>query len=153
MRLIHGGFQVKRRQIQSYKCKEFDKPSISLILKNEIYTRDLLHLLENICKYQMDPANIVEDTERTPFCPQTDEPTDGQGETSIPYFQIRWIGGIVILHISSNTPLRVPYHQVWYKNGNRIFRSCRVMRILRDIEYHLQHSVSIYHLLSNIILS
>ena len=79
--------------------------------------------------------------------------TDGQGETSIPYFQIRWSGGIVILHISSNTPLRVPYYQVWYKNGNRIFRSCRVMRILRDTEYHLQHSVSIYHLLSNTILS
>ena len=35
-------------------------------------------------KYEMDPVSIVEDTERTLFCPQTDGWTDGQGETSIP---------------------------------------------------------------------
>ena len=26
-----------------------------------------------MCKYWMDPMSIVEDTERTPFCPQTDK--------------------------------------------------------------------------------
>ena len=38
-----------------------------------------------MCKYEMDPASIVEDTERTRFCPQTDRrtgQTDGQGELS-----------------------------------------------------------------------
>ena len=39
-----------------------------------------------MCKYEMDPMSIVEDTERTRFCPQTDRRTDGQGETSIPPF-------------------------------------------------------------------
>ena len=38
----------------------------------------------------MDPVSIVEDTERTWFCPQTngrtDRQTNGQGETSIPPF-------------------------------------------------------------------
>ena len=29
-----------------------------------------------MCKYDMDPASIVEDTERTRFCPQTDGQTD-----------------------------------------------------------------------------
>ena len=31
-----------------------------------------MKLLDKICKYEMDLANIVEDTERTRFCPQTD---------------------------------------------------------------------------------
>ena len=29
-----------------------------------------------MCKYEMDPASIVEDTERTRFCTQTDGQTD-----------------------------------------------------------------------------
>ena len=37
--------------------------------------------------------SILEDTERTRFCPQTDRQTDGQGDTSIPPFQLRWSGG------------------------------------------------------------
>ena len=37
-----------------------------------------------MCKYEMDPASTVEDTERTRFCLQMDGRTDGQGETSIP---------------------------------------------------------------------
>ena len=43
-----------------------------------------------MCKYEMDPMRIVEDTEQTRFCPQMDRRmdgrTDGQGETSIPPF-------------------------------------------------------------------
>ena len=50
-----------------------------------------------MCKYEMDRMSIVEDTERTGFCPQTDRRmnrrTDGQGETSIPPFQLRWSEG------------------------------------------------------------
>ena len=45
-----------------------------------------------MCKNDMDLASIVEDTEQTPFCPQTDRRTDGQGETSIPALQLRWSG-------------------------------------------------------------
>ena len=29
-------------------------------------------LLDKMCKYEMDPMSILEDTERTRFCPQTD---------------------------------------------------------------------------------
>ena len=46
----------------------------------------VLKLVDMMCKYEMDPASIVEDTELTRFCPQTDRRTDGQGETSIPPF-------------------------------------------------------------------
>ena len=46
-----------------------------------------------MCKYEMDPTSIVEDTEQTRFCPQMDGRVggraDGQGETSIPPFQLR----------------------------------------------------------------
>ena len=45
-----------------------------------------------MCKYEMDPTSIVEDTERTQFCPQMDRRTGGLGETSIPHFQLRWSG-------------------------------------------------------------
>ena len=31
----------------------------------------LLALHDQMCKYEVDPASIVEDTERTRFCPQT----------------------------------------------------------------------------------
>ena len=50
----------------------------------------------------MYPMSIVEDTDHTRFCPQTDRQTDGrrmdrqkeeQGETSIPPLQLRWSGG------------------------------------------------------------
>ena len=49
-----------------------------------------------MCKYEMDLASIVEDTERTEFCPQTDGQTDGRRETNIS-FQLRWSGGIMIM--------------------------------------------------------
>ena len=42
--------------------------------------------------------SIVEDTERTRFCPQMDRRTDGQGDTSIPPFQLRWSGGYKKCH-------------------------------------------------------
>ena len=36
-----------------------------------------MKLVDKMCKYEMDLASIVEDTERTRFCPQTDRWTDG----------------------------------------------------------------------------
>ena len=83
--LSHIGSQVKRRQRQSYKFKKFAKISL--------HATHFLKLLDKMCKYQMDPVSIVEDTERTWFCPQTDRRTDGQGDTSLPPFQLRWSGG------------------------------------------------------------
>ena len=65
------------------------------ILKRALYMTHLLKLLDKMCKYEMDPMSIVKDTERTRFCPQTDRRTDrrtdGQGDTSIPPFQLRII--------------------------------------------------------------
>ena len=65
------------------------------ILKQTSHVTHLLKLLDKMCKYEMDPTNIVEDTGQTRFCPQTDRGTDGQGETSIPHFQLRWSRGII----------------------------------------------------------
>ena len=48
-----------------------------------------------MCKIEMDVASIVEDTDKTQFCPQTDEWTDGQGETSIPAFNFVEVEGIM----------------------------------------------------------
>ena len=45
------------------------------ILKHTLHTTHLLTLLEKMCKYEMDPMSIVEDKERTRFCPQTDRRT------------------------------------------------------------------------------
>ena len=58
-----------------------------------------------MCKYEMDPVSIVDDTERTRFCPQTDRQMDGRtdrrtdaqmdkvtGETSIPRFNYVEVG-------------------------------------------------------------
>ena len=42
------------------------------ILKRALHATHLLKLLDKMCKYEMDPMSIVEDTERTRFCPQTD---------------------------------------------------------------------------------
>ena len=49
-----------------------------------------MKLRDKMCKYEMDPMSIVEETEGTRFCPQMDRRTDGetdrQGETSITPF-------------------------------------------------------------------
>ena len=43
--------------------------------KRALHATHLLKLLDKMCKYEMDPMSIVEDTERTRFCPQTDRRT------------------------------------------------------------------------------
>ena len=45
------------------------------ILKRALHATHPLMLLDKMCKYEMDPMSIVEDTERTRFCPQTDRRT------------------------------------------------------------------------------
>ena len=104
MLLSHIWSHVKRRQSQSYKFKEFAKMSIFLNFGPN-FTRDTpLKLLDKMCKYEMDPISMVEDTGRTRFCAQTHRRTDGQtdgrteGETDkvkpvYPPFQLRWSGG------------------------------------------------------------
>ena len=69
------------------------KNSNFLILKRALHETHLRKLLDKMCKYEMDLMSIIEDTEQTRFCPQTDRRTDGQGDTSIPPFQLRWSGG------------------------------------------------------------
>ena len=73
--LSHIGSHVKRRQSQSYKFKKFAKFQIFWILKRALHATHLLKLLDKMCKYEMDPMSIVEDTGRTRFCPQTDRRT------------------------------------------------------------------------------
>ena len=51
-----------------------------------LHMTHLLKLLDKMCKYEMDPTNIVEDTERTRFCPQTDRRTDGQTDKVKPVY-------------------------------------------------------------------
>ena len=57
------------------KSKE-DKVKVTN-LKNlpKFHATHLLKLLDKMCKYDMDPMSIVEDTKRTRFCPQTDRRT------------------------------------------------------------------------------
>ena len=46
-----------------------------------------------MCIYEMDPASIVEETERTQFCPQTDGQTNGRTDDVKPVyppFQLGW---------------------------------------------------------------
>ena len=78
--LIHIRYHITTRQSQSYKFKKFAKNSNFGILQEPLHTTHLLKLLNKMCKYIMDLASIVEDTERTGFCPRT----DGRSETNIP---------------------------------------------------------------------
>ena len=72
----------QKKTKSSYKFKDIAKISTFWILEQTLHKTHLLKLLDKMCKYKMDPTSIVEDTERTRFCPQTDRRTDGQGETS-----------------------------------------------------------------------
>ena len=53
----------------------------------------LLKLLDQMCKYEMDSASIVEDTEQTQTDELMDRQTDGWRETSIPPFNFIEAGG------------------------------------------------------------
>ena len=68
-------------------------------------------LLDKICKYEMDPASIVEDTEPTQFCPQTGGQTDGRMEgrceTSIPPFNFV---EVIVINYSKKSALVFGIH-------------------------------------------
>ena len=67
-------------------------------MKQTLHKTHLLKLLDKMCKYEMDPASIVEDTERTWFCPQTDRRADRQMDKVKPIyllFNFVEVGGIV----------------------------------------------------------
>ena len=61
--------KMTKSKLQILKISNF------LILKRALHTTHLLKLLDKMCKYEMDPMRIVEDTERTRFCPQMDRRT------------------------------------------------------------------------------
>ena len=43
------------------------------IFEQPLHGTHLLKLLDKMCNYEMDPMSIVDDTERTRFCPETDK--------------------------------------------------------------------------------
>ena len=96
-------YYIPRRQSQSYKFEEFAKISNFWIFKQTLHATHFLKLLDQMCKYEIDPMSIVEDTERIRFCRQTEGRTDGQGETSIPPFQLRWSGGYNQCNVQGHT--------------------------------------------------
>ena len=75
-----------------------------------LHATHLHTLLDKMCKYEMDPMSIIEDTERTWFCLQMDRRTDGQGETSVPPFNLVAAGDIKINQQSENS--------IWHKITN-----------------------------------
>ena len=48
------------------------------ILQQTLHATHLLKLVDKMCKDEIDLTSIVEDIERTRFCPQTDRWADGQ---------------------------------------------------------------------------
>ena len=98
--MSHIGSQVKRRQSQSYKFKEFAKISNFWILKQTLHSPHLLKLPDKMCTYEMDMTSwryrvdtvlsIDGQTDR-----RTDRQTDRQGETNIPPFNFVEARGII----------------------------------------------------------
>ena len=80
----------KEDNVKVTNLQKFAKISNFWILKWALHATHLLKLLDKMCKYEMDPMSILEDTERTQFCPQTDRRTRWYQYT--PY-QLRWSGG------------------------------------------------------------
>ena len=81
------------RQSERWNFKEIVKNSNFRICHKTQHATHILKLVDKICKYEMDAASIVDDTQRARFCPQTDRWTDGQGETSIPPSTSLGMGG------------------------------------------------------------
>ena len=78
-------------QSQGKKFTEFAKISYFSILYKSLHETHLVKPFDKMWKCEMDPASIVEDTERTRFCPQTDRQT--KWNQYIP-LQFRWSEGI-----------------------------------------------------------
>ena len=86
----------KEDKVKVTNFKEFAKISNFWFWKQTLHATHLL--LDKMCKYEMDLMSIVEDTERTWFCPQTDRQTDGRTVRQTRWnqytpFQLRWSWG------------------------------------------------------------
>ena len=99
--LIHIRSQVKQVKVKVTDLKKFAKNSY---FKNCVKTWHMTHLLillNGMCKYEMDSTSIMEVTEWTQFCPQTDGSTDRRMDrrcaTGIPSFNFVEAGGVKIL--------------------------------------------------------
>ena len=77
----------KEDKVKVSNLKKYAKISIFLILKWALHATHLLKLLDKMCKYEMDLMSIVEDTERTRFCPQMDRRTDGRTDRRTRWYQ------------------------------------------------------------------
>ena len=73
--LIHIVSQVKTIQNQSFNLMNLPILHFFCMFENTLHATHFLKLFDKICKHEMDPVSIVEDTEGTPFCPQMDRQT------------------------------------------------------------------------------
>ena len=75
--LIPSQNKTKSKLQNLKKCKQIRILEFYQKKKKKLFTRQhLLKLLVNMFEYEMDPASIVEDTERTRFRLQTDRRVD-----------------------------------------------------------------------------
>ena len=100
--LSHIESQVKRRQSQSYKFKEFAKISFFFKFWNKLYTGHVFWSCLIRCanmkwiRQLLLKIHCVHDS--------VHRRTDGQGETSIPPFRLRWSEGLIITFFAWNNP-------------------------------------------------
>ena len=124
--LSHIGSQVKRRQSQSYKFKEFTKIENCWILKH--YTRhtfwSCLIRCANMKWNRREFLKIQRGHDSVHR--RTDGRTDGQGETSISPFQLRWSGGY-------NYKSRQVHKTLNGLNPSHIFRDMRSAKFGPDL--------------------
>ena len=80
------------------KSKKIEKNSNFAFSQETPHATHLLKLVDKMCKYEMDPAGTLGDTERTRFRPRTDRRTDGQTDKVKPVyppFNFVEAGGII----------------------------------------------------------
>ena len=76
--LIHIGSQDKTNKVK------FEKKNWKIVkmqfwkFAQTLYGTHLLEWLDKMSKYELDLVSILEDTERTQFCPQTDGRAEGR---------------------------------------------------------------------------
>ena len=86
------------------------KNSYFVNLQKTLHMTRLLKFLNKKCKYEMDPENIVEVTDR-----RMDWQTDARYETSIPPFQLRWSRGYNELTYHVAGPQIISYNTSSFK--------------------------------------
>ena len=117
----------QKKTCQGYKFKEFANILNCWILWKIWHATHLVKLLDKMSKHIMDLTSIVEDTEQTRFCPQTDKQMDGQtdgwtdgqmdrqtdrqGETNIPPFN--FVEAVVITIKSDQNLLRTEMAKIY----------------------------------------